>query len=256
MSDLDQTIARLCLGLHPDRLRALAAAIAGLGAGDAATALAHDSAGIPRGMLLDLERSLQESPTSTSELAGRLRTGAAVAELAGKLGSTELVWTGPSSGLIPVRHTEQVLTGLIDGAKNRLFLVSFVAYNVKSVIEALVRAAARGVQINVLLERSEAEGGNVTTDSLGLISAKIPGARFYEWDQAVGGSQFAGASVHAKCAVADGQEAFVTSANLTGAAMERNMEAGVMIGGGPLPAQLENHLLALITTKHLKRVGG
>lgn len=256
MSDLDQTIARLCLGLHPDRSRALAAAIAGHGDGDATNALAHDSAGIPRSMLLELERALQVAPTSASELACRLRTGAAVAELAGKLGSTELVWTGPSSGLIPVRHTEQVLTGLIDGAKSRLFLVSFVAYNVKSVIDALVRAAARGVQINVLLERSQTEGGNVTTDSLGLIRAKIPGATFFEWDQAVGGSQFAGASVHAKCAVADGREAFVTSANLTGAAMEKNMEAGVMIGGGPLPAQLENHLLALVTTKHLKRVGG
>jgi hypothetical protein len=138
----------------------------------------------------------------------------------------------------------------VDDLQNRVAALD------RSVIDALVRAAGRGVLINVLLERSEAEGGNVTTDSLGLIRAKIPGARFFEWDQDVSGSQFAGASVHAKCAVADGREAFVTSANLTGAAMEKNMEAGVMIGGGPLPAQLENHLLALVTTKHLKRVGG
>ncbi len=254
MSDLDQIIARLCLALHPERLRALAAAIACHGDVDAGKALTYDSAGIPSDQLMDLGSVLKSTPIGARDLAGRLQTGAAVAELAGKLGSTELVWTGPSSGLIPVRHTEQVLTGLIDGAQKRLFLVSFVAYNVTSVITALVKAAARGVQINVLLERSEAEGGNVTMDSLGLIRAKIPGAAFYEWNQDVSGSQFAGASVHAKCAVADGREAFVTSANLTGAAMARNMEAGVIISGGPLPAQLEAHLLALITTKHLRRV--
>ena len=49
-------------------------------------------------------------------------------------------------------------------------------------------------------------------------------------------------------------EAFITEANLTGASMERNMEAGVLLRGGPLPAQLEAHLQSLVTTKHLKPV--
>ena len=38
-----------------------------------------------------------------------------------------------------------------------------------------------------------------------------------------------------KVAVADGNTCFITSANLTGYAMERNMEAGVLISGGTFP---------------------
>lgn len=42
---------------------------------------------------------------------------------------------------------------------------------------------------------------------------------------------------------------FITSANLTGHAMEQNMEAGVLITGGPIPKQLQEHLQALVYTK-------
>jgi phosphatidylserine/phosphatidylglycerophosphate/cardiolipin synthase-like enzyme len=254
MSDLDRAIAKLAMDLHPDRLVDLAAAMAKAGDGNVAAVLASNAAGIPSGHLLRIAKAWQADACSGAELAARLRTAAAVGTLASSLSSTELVWTGPSSGLVAVRHTEQVLTGLIDGAQRRIFLISFVAYNVASVIDALASAARRGVRISVLMERSEATGGNVTTDSLGLIRSKVPRAACYEWDQNVGGEQFTGASVHAKCAVADGRDAFITSANLTGAAMERNMEAGVLLRGGPLPAQLERHLFALIATKHLKAV--
>lgn len=50
----------------------------------------------------------------------------------------------------------------------------------------------------------------------------------------------------------DGGVAFVTSANLTQAAMEWNMELGVLSPGGKVPLQLERHLEALITTKRLR----
>ena len=45
----------------------------------------------------------------------------------------------------------------------------------------------------------------------------------------------------------------ISSANLTGHAMEKNMEAGVLIEGGPTPKKLHRHLEALITTKQLQR---
>ena len=75
----------------------------------------------------------------------------------------------------------------------------------------------------------------------------------YEWDKTTIDSAPT-ASVHAKCAVADGALAFVTSANLTEAAMERNMELGVLMRGGQLPSLLETHLAALVTTKQLREV--
>ncbi|MCW2314045.1 phospholipase D-like domain-containing protein [Rhodoferax antarcticus] len=59
---------------------------------------------------------------------------------------------------------------------------------------------------------------------------------------------FADGRVHAKVAVADGSICFITSANLTGHAMEKNMEAGVLISGGHIPRLLDDHLWSLIDT--------
>lgn len=53
---------------------------------------------------------------------------------------------------------------------------------------------------------------------------------------------------------ADGELAFITSANLTSAAMERNMELGVLVKGGELPFELQRHLEALISTKIIEKV--
>jgi phosphatidylserine/phosphatidylglycerophosphate/cardiolipin synthase-like enzyme len=52
--------------------------------------------------------------------------------------------------------------------------------------------------------------------------------------------------MHAKTAVADSCVAFLTSANLTEAAFERNMELGVLIHGGRLPAAIDRLIDALM----------
>ena len=52
-----------------------------------------------------------------------------------------------------------------------------------------------------------------------------------------------------KVAVADGRMCFITSANLTGHAMEKNMEAGVLISGGRIVKLLDEHLRSLVDTK-------
>ena len=169
----------------------------------------------------------------------------AVAQMLGAKSTTELVWSGPSTGMVPIRHTEQVLTGLIDEAQEQLFIVSFVAYKVKSVLTALKSAQARGVKIRVLMERSTSHGGSVDTDSIKTMREAIPDAEFLIWNEAENEGPFV-PKVHAKCAVADERCAFVTSANLTNAAMETNMELGVLIRGGAIPKNLAQHLEALI----------
>ena len=45
------------------------------------------------------------------------------------------------------------------------------------------------------------------------------------------------------------QTLFITSANLTGHAMEKNMEAGVLISGGHIPRLLDDHLRSLVDTR-------
>jgi cardiolipin synthase len=77
----------------------------------------------------------------------------------------------------------------------------------------------------------------------------LPAARIYFWRDK--DDSFAGGKVHAKVAVCDESICFISSANLTGYAMEKNMEAGVLIRGGPVPIKLQNHLEALVTIKIL-----
>ncbi|MGB4560049.1 MAG: phospholipase D-like domain-containing protein [Burkholderiaceae bacterium] len=53
----------------------------------------------------------------------------------------------------------------------------------------------------------------------------VPAANLYAWSDKA--EPFSDGRVHAKVAVADGRMCFITSANLTGHAMEKKMEAGV-----------------------------
>src|ERR1035441_6610517 len=51
--------------------------------------------------------------------------------------TTELVWTGPATPVVPVRRTEQVLCDLIRGAERRLTMTSFGIFQVPRLVEEL-----------------------------------------------------------------------------------------------------------------------
>jgi len=166
--------------------------------------------------------------------------------------SVELVWTGPTTRFVPTRRTEQVLLDLIASATKDFFLVSFVAYDVASVIAALNDAASRGVRLRILLEASTSHGGTLNYDPAAAMRSCVPAAELFTWKEKP--EPFVDGKVHAKVAVVDGARAFITSANLTGHALEKNMEAGVLINGGPVPKTLSDHLQALIDVRVLDRV--
>jgi len=252
---LYEVIAELGLELHPDRIATIAAKIETL---DSAEQFASSKSSFGPNADKELVGRFDQAwknakNISPRDLASALRGASATAIFRESRGAVELVWTGPSTGQVPVRHTEQVLCEVIDYTRRRLFLVSFVAYEVDSIIKALRNAIGRQVQIGILLESSIDHGGRVSYDSISAMKKILPSIDIYVW--ASGKKciprQIAGA-VHAKCAVADGELAFITSANLTAAAMERNMELGVLVKGGDLPFELHRHLEALISTKVIK----
>jgi phosphatidylserine/phosphatidylglycerophosphate/cardiolipin synthase-like enzyme len=258
VNELWQVIAELGLELHPDRIAAIASKIESLGSLEQ-FALVKPVFGpnADKYMIGRLDSAWRNAEqVRPGELAAALRGASATAVLHERRGSVEMVWTGPSTGMVPVRHTEQVLCEVIESARNRLFIVSFVAYEVASITKALQDAVGRQVQVDVLLESSTEHGGKVTVDSVRTMKAVIPSARVYVWYVGTGKKGVAPVtgSVHAKCAVSDGKLAFITSANLSTAAMERNMELGVLVRGGHLPAELHRHLEALVATETVERV--
>lgn len=189
----------------------------------------------------------KQADVSGEVLAGVLMGASFAHKRAQSECSVELVWTGPTTPIVATRRTEQVLLDLIDQARNDLFLVSFVTYNVPSVVDALNAAAARNVDVRILLETSIGHGGSLAVDPIEAVRRNVPAARLYAWTDR--SSEFTEGRVHAKAAVADGSIAFLTSANLTGHALEKNMEAGVVITGGDVPSGLREHLHALIKTR-------
>ena len=72
-------------------------------------------------------------------------------------------------------------------------------------------------------------------------------ACFYRWLLEARGAFFAStARLHAKCVIADRSTALITSANLTSAGINDNIELGILIEAGPLPGRLQEHLELLM----------
>jgi cardiolipin synthase len=57
-----------------------------------------------------------------------------------------------------------------------------------------------------------------------------------------------------KAAVADSRIAFLTSANLTEAALERHMELGVLMRGGGVPGAIDPFIDALAESGELREI--
>ena len=194
----------------------------------------------------------EQTAISGDVLAGILVGAAYARQQAQRESSIELVWTGPTTPVVATRRTEQVLLDIIHHAQNDIFLVSFVAYDVSSVVDALNAAAGRGIQVSVLLETSTSQGGSLSINPIAMMRRCVPSAALYVWTDRP--APYAEGRVHAKVVVSDGKTAFLTSANLTGYALEKNMEACVVISGGHVPTGLRAHLHALIETKVIKQI--
>lgn len=171
--------------------------------------------------------------------------------------SVEVVWTGPDIGVVPLRRTEQVLLQLIDSACERITVVSYAVYNIPRICDALVRAADRGVEINVIIETPDRLEGENTYNTLRALGPSVAGrCNVFLWplEKRERDSSGKAGILHIKAAVADGRWLFLTSANLTQYAFTVNMELGVLITGGILPRQVEENFDRLIALRMLERV--
>jgi len=201
-------------------------------------------------------RAADES-RSLEGLAWAIRAAAATDDSWRDSQRLELVWTGPSDSGEAFRRTDQALLELIDAAREELWIVSFVAYRIPSSNAALTRALARSVTISLVPEPISASGGRITHDAVAAIDSTIrQHSAIYIWpDEArpVNDRDQKG-MLHAKCALADTRKLLVSSANLTEAAMELNMEMGVMITGGAMPQIVRSNLRRLVADEILTRV--
>lgn len=241
---LDAVAAVVCL-VSPEKVQAIATRIRRTEPSKAAGSLSGVVSTLAAAGVVDqLINAWRANSVGAEELASMLLAAGHIFTKTANQQSIELVWTGPTTPFVSARRTEQALLQVINSAKQTLFITSFVAHNVSTIVKVLNSASDRGVSISMLLELSKDNGGNIDFDVIGKMRKLVPTARLYAWRDKT--DQFFNGSVHAKIAVADGLSCFITSANLTGYAMEENMEAGVLITGGQIPLQLDRHLQSLI----------
>lgn len=249
---LEAVTAVVCL-VSPEKVRALAGRIRKIEDVKASVALSDVVGTATAKAVVDrLVDAWRATSVGSGELASMLLAAGHAFENVSKHQSTELVWTGPTTPFVAARRTEQALLQVIGAAKQTLFITSFVAYDVSTIVKALNDANTRGVSISMLLESSLDHGGSITFDVIGKMRTLVPSAMLYAWRERA--APFEDGRVHAKVAVADGDVCFITSANLTGHAMVQNMEAGVLLAGGKIPELLHEHLQALVDAAVLSPV--
>ena len=126
--DLWKAVAELTTATHADRIAAVADAVAALASVDQFERLRHAFGPSADQTLVNrLQTSWRSAREVTPQaVSAAFRASAHVVSMMETRGALELVWTGPKTGLIPTRQTEQVMIEVIDSARSDLFIVSYV----------------------------------------------------------------------------------------------------------------------------------
>lgn len=170
--------------------------------------------------------------------------------------SVELLWSGPSpENHIPARRIDQVLYDLINSAQHDILLVTFAAYKIKRLSEALSSALSRGVTVRLILEFEESSNGQLSYDAVKAFPLEIQNkAEIYYWPLEMRELNTGGkpGKLHAKVAVVDDQ-ALISSANLTDDAFIRNLELGALFMGNEIPMKIRDYIKGLCAENVLTR---
>jgi phosphatidylserine/phosphatidylglycerophosphate/cardiolipin synthase-like enzyme len=154
------------------------------------------------------------------------------------------------------RDTRRVYEELVAGASRSIWLSTFSYFDGPKAFRTLAERmdGVQDLQVILLVNIGRKHGDTTASDELvvgfadRLWKKDWPGERrpyvFYD-PRSLDPSGRAGV-LHAKAVVVDDEVAFVTSANLTEAAFERNIETGILSRDRALAASLARHFQVLI----------
>lgn len=152
----------------------------------------------------------------------------------------QLVWSGDAHDDEAIRDTRVVLDDLFRRAERHVLLATYVIYEGLAVFRALaarVRSIpSLGVDLYVNLFSKSGQPFDEQRDVAEFLDTfkrqhwpsdlRLPNIYYDPETRRLGAER---SSLHAKCVVVDDRWAFVTSANFTEAAQERNVEVGVVL---------------------------
>jgi phosphatidylserine/phosphatidylglycerophosphate/cardiolipin synthase-like enzyme len=168
----------------------------------------------------------------------------------------ELVWTGPEVPGLHARDTRRVYEELLGSAERSVWASTYAFFDGPRAFEVLARRmdVRPDLRVTLLLNVQRKRGDTTASEHLvrrfadRFWSTDWPGTRrpgvFYH-PRALEPEGPAGV-LHAKAVVADDEIVFVTSANLTEAALDRNIEVGLLVRDAALAASMVRHFQVLI----------
>lgn len=210
-----------------------------------------------------IDGPLEDVSNALSELQGLGIEGAAAAfwlrtldEAASRGPSVDFVWTGPEVRGLHARDTRRVYEELLGSAEVSIWVSTYAYFDGSRVFEVLSQRmdSVPNLQVNLLLNIQRKRGDSTAPDQLvrrfadrfwgkdwpGLVRPKV----FYDPRSLELESE--GSVLHAKAVIADRESVFVTSANLTDAAWDRNIEIGLLVRDPALATSMILHFATLI----------
>jgi phosphatidylserine/phosphatidylglycerophosphate/cardiolipin synthase-like enzyme len=168
----------------------------------------------------------------------------------------DLVWSGPEVPGLHARDTRRVFEELLGSAERSVWASTYAFFDGPRAFQVLAQRmdALPDVNVTLLLNIQRKRGETASADQLvrrftdRFWKADWPGSsrpRVYYDPRALELDGPAGV-LHAKAVVIDETVVFVTSANLTEAALDRNIELGLLVRDGALAASVSTHFRTLI----------
>lgn len=180
----------------------------------------------------------------------------------------ELVWSPSELDQVDGRETSIVVQELFRGAKRSVLIVTYVLDQGSKAEAIFGELAARmdaepALLVRIIANVKRDHGDDTPSASLErAFAARLrdkvwPGERlpevFYD-PRSLAVDVDAHAVMHAKCVVVDDQRTFITSANFTEAAQQRNIEAGVLVSDPQLSRRITLQFDRLIEAGALRRL--
>ena len=247
--------ARL-LGLSRHLRRRLAGALeAGLLVPPGSPAAVRSALGSRAGTeaVMDALRDWQRLGVSGTAAAEWLRS---LDQAAARVPAPDFVWSGPEVPGLHARDTRRVYEELIGSAARSIWISSFVWFDGPRAFGTLARRldTSPGLAVTLLLNVERRRGDSTAAEQLvrgfadRFWNADWPGdtrPNVY-YDPRALDPDGPGGVLHAKAVVADEDAVFITSANLTEAAFDRNIETGLLLRDRAVAATVVAHFRGLI----------
>jgi len=168
----------------------------------------------------------------------------------------DLIWLGPEVPGVHARDTRRVYEELLGSAERSVWVSTYAYFDGPRAFEVLARRMheKRELKATLLLNIQRRRGDTTLAEDLVHRFAE----RFWgtDWPGSSRPAVFydprslepegPGGVLHSKAVVADDEAVFVTSANLTEAALDRNFELGLLVRDPALAASVASHFRILI----------